>query len=37
MTGKPSFVSSINAVADLQDRIRLVHKVDKTSSEKEGI
>ena len=34
MTGKPSFVPSTNAVADLQDKMRLVHEVVKTRLDK---
>ena len=34
MTGKPSFLPSTNAIADLQDRMRLVHEVIKTRLEK---
>ena len=30
MTGKPSFLPSTNAIANLQDRMRLVHEVIKT-------
>ena len=33
-TGKPSFLPSTNAITDLQDRMRLVHEVVKTRSEK---
>ena len=29
MTGKPSFLPSTNATADLQDRMRLAHKWSK--------
>ena len=34
MTGKPSFLPSTNAIADLQDRMRLMHEVIKTRLER---
>ena len=34
MTGKPNFLPSTNAIANLQDRMRLVHEVVKTRLEK---
>ena len=34
MTGKPSFLPSTNAIADLQDRMRLVHEVVTTKLHK---
>ena len=34
MTGKPSFFPSTNAIADLQDKMRLVHEAAKTRLEK---
>ena len=34
MTGKQSFLPSINAFANLQDRMRLMHEVVKTRLEK---
>ena len=34
MTGKPSFLPSTNAIADLEDRMHLVHEVVKTRLKK---
>ena len=37
MTSKPSFLPSTTAIADLQDRMRLVHEVVKTRLERRNL